>query len=414
MSNRLMTIWKGSVVLALAAATGCGQVASDSDSGPDAGMNNNDNGNGGTAKGVCTTGTLFAGNPLDESEEPADPDGVPLGTAAVGWRDVVFSKNFLFTQNDEEVWYADLSAATPQIKRLIGVNQPGPSQFKDGPCAEARLAYIDGLAILPDGSLLLTDDYANAVVKVTDPTGPTCAVSFYAGTAEDYDALPPDKNPNGGTVDGTGSAAQFSRPMKLVADGDVVYLIDRGNRSIRKIAPGGVVTTVPLKFDRDLNQWNDMTLMGGKLYLIGQANGSNNYIVEVNPNDGAHKVIVEGFGELFDPLPATNEPKLATITTDGSRLFVFGAGFIWQIKLNGTVRRVAGGFTERDMTDFPPLKYDPAVSHPALELALRPKTGAGHFTPNLAYMSYEGDSLYWVGSAGGSTGHYVEKITCPK
>ena len=51
-------------------------------------------------------------------------------------------------------------------------------------------------------------------------------------------------NPTG-MRDGTGSAAHFSSPAGLAVDGaGNIYLADWGGRTIRKIAPGGVVTTL--------------------------------------------------------------------------------------------------------------------------------------------------------------------------
>ncbi len=47
-----------------------------------------------------------------------------------------------------------------------------------------------------------------------------------------------------GTVDGTGAAARFNDPFGVAADGaGNLYLTDRGNHTIRKITPAGVVTT---------------------------------------------------------------------------------------------------------------------------------------------------------------------------
>jgi sugar lactone lactonase YvrE len=48
-----------------------------------------------------------------------------------------------------------------------------------------------------------------------------------------------------GSVDGSGAAARFKRPAGIAADaGGNLYLADQGNCSIRKISPGGAVTTL--------------------------------------------------------------------------------------------------------------------------------------------------------------------------
>lgn len=51
--------------------------------------------------------------------------------------------------------------------------------------------------------------------------------------------------PNGGLVDGLGQTARFRLPGHVVFDtADNLYVLDKGNRAIRRVSPGGLVTTL--------------------------------------------------------------------------------------------------------------------------------------------------------------------------
>jgi hypothetical protein len=212
------------------------------------------------ADAPCTTGSLFAGNPLYAGTDRPSPSGTPLrADPPLAWRDVVKVGSRIYTHEGQEIWAGDSTS----IRRLVGERQPGLAQFRAGSCASARLAYTDGIAVLPDGSLVVADFNANALVKITDPAGPSCAVAYYAGTGTEQASVSQGSPPNLGNVDGTGAAAKFSLPLKPVSDPQGnVYVLDHGNMSIRKVAPGGVVTTVPFAFDGDVAQWNDLALRG--------------------------------------------------------------------------------------------------------------------------------------------------------
>ena len=238
----------------------------------------------------------------------------------------------MVTHTGEELWAADMSQADPRVIRFAG--QRGDDRFNDGPCAAARLANTHGVALLPGGSLVVADYSANALVLVTDPAGPACAVSYYAGTSEALDPVPSDV-PNQGDVDGPGATARFRGVKWPVADEQgAVYVVDEANQMVR------------------------------------------------------------GGGAAFPPVQPGRSPILASIASNGTHLYVSGSGYIWKLQLDGALSLVAGTGLQ---VDFPPDGYDPLAEHPALELALKLNIGQGAIQGTTSFMTYEAGALYWTG-----------------
>ena len=99
----------------------------------------------------------------------------------------------------------------------------------DGVGATARFNTPTGVAVDKSGNAYVADSGNNAIRKIT----PEGVVSTLAGGV------------GPGFADGVGPAARFDRPSHVAVDLDGnVYVSDVGNASIRRITPGGVVTTV--------------------------------------------------------------------------------------------------------------------------------------------------------------------------
>jgi sugar lactone lactonase YvrE len=98
----------------------------------------------------------------------------------------------------------------------------------DGIGANASFFAPAGVAVAADRTLYVSDSGNNLIRKIA----PGGAVTTLAGSGAR------------GGADGTGAAASFFGPSALVVDaGGNVFVADPGNNAIRKIAPGGVVTT---------------------------------------------------------------------------------------------------------------------------------------------------------------------------
>jgi sugar lactone lactonase YvrE len=87
-----------------------------------------------------------------------------------------------------------------------------------------------GLAVDSAGNVYVADTFNQTIQKIT----PGGAVSTFAGL-----------KPNAGTADGLGSAARFNFPGGVAADAaDNIYVADTSNATVRRITPGGLVSTL--------------------------------------------------------------------------------------------------------------------------------------------------------------------------
>lgn len=101
----------------------------------------------------------------------------------------------------------------------------------DSTGSAARFVFPHAIAVDGSNNLYVADTISSTIRKIT----PGGVVSTLAGTAF-----------ASGYVDATGAAARFSNSVVSIAaqaDG-TVYVADRGNHRIRKITPAGVVTTL--------------------------------------------------------------------------------------------------------------------------------------------------------------------------
>ena len=116
---------------------------------------------------------------------------------------------------------------TPTLAVLAGIATGRGNA--DGTGAAARFSIPFGVAVDGSGNVYVADSDNHTIRKIT----PAGVVTTLAGAAG-----------QGGSTDGTGSAARFNGPYGVAVDeSGNVYVADTYNHTIRKVTPAGEVTT---------------------------------------------------------------------------------------------------------------------------------------------------------------------------
>ncbi len=118
---------------------------------------------------------------------------------------------------------------TPAGVVILLAGSPGVSGRGDGAATAARFNGPAGLAISPQGVLVVADTQ-NHLIRALTPTGQVATV---AGSGQ------------AGLQDGSGNRASFSLPLGVAVDAQsTVYVADSGNHTIRQVQLVGTVGTV--------------------------------------------------------------------------------------------------------------------------------------------------------------------------
>ncbi len=127
------------------------------------------------------------------------------------------------------------------VTTIAGI--PGSSGYFDGTGKVATFNKPFGIALSPQGDLFVTEAIGNRVRRIAwTGADPALSTSYIVSTIAGDTSTP---SPAGAFADGTGSAAKFNdlRGIAYSPTGDLV-VADRLNHKIRKIAVGGIVTTL--------------------------------------------------------------------------------------------------------------------------------------------------------------------------
>ena len=218
----------------------------------------------------------------------------------------------------------------------------GQTGTADGTGTAARFNEPSGVAAASDGTLAVADK-ANATIRVITTTG---VVSTLAGSTTLR-----------GNVDGTGGAATFSSPNSVTRDSaGNLYVADSMNHTIRKVTPGGVVTTLAGAAGQagtsdgtgNAARFNNPTGIevdpAGNLFV---ADTGNNLIRKVTPTGVVTTVAglggVTGTTDGAGDLALFNQPSGVAVDNSGN-VYVAdtGSSTIRRVSSAGVVITVAG------------------------------------------------------------------------
>jgi sugar lactone lactonase YvrE len=196
-----------------------------------------------TGVAVDAFGNIYVADQSNQKIRKINPAGqvsTMAGSSTRGFADG-FGSNALFdfptgvaVDGNGYIYVSDQS--NNRIRKINPINgfvstlAGGPiAGFANGNGSDALFNFPAGLAVDAAGNIYVADRNNHMIRKISS----LGVVSTLAGSL------------TAGDNDGTGSAASFRRPSGVAVDGaGNVYVADFGNHKIRKITPGGAVSTL--------------------------------------------------------------------------------------------------------------------------------------------------------------------------
>jgi prepilin-type N-terminal cleavage/methylation domain-containing protein len=223
------------------------------------------------------------------------------------------------------------------IMTLAGTGNAG---FQDGQASAAQFNRPRGVAVAPDGSVVVADT-DNARIRRISPDGTT--VTTIAGTGVGGSA----------GVPGTAVDAQVRNPLAVaVGDDGTVYIADNGNDAIRRISTDGIISnrstwTKPFDVDAGSNDHVHGVNFDDTAWSTTRA-GVQNYRVAGTGTPGYN-------GDSISAVTAMlNMPRSIAQTSDGSFIIADrGNNRVRIVTSDGIIRTLATVQTPEDVAVGP-------------------------------------------------------------
>jgi RHS repeat-associated protein len=250
-----------------------------------------------------------------------------------------------------------IDAETPPGASSVNVStiagSAGLAGFADGNGVQARFQKVTGVAVGPDDAIYLADSGNQRIRMVRRQTGSggstVWAVSTLAG------------NGIAGFADGPGASAQFNNPQGVAVDAaGVVYVADKGNNRIRRIASDGTVSTLAGEGTAGFQNGAGSQARFNAPQGVATDNQGNVYVADTGNaavrviNAGGTVSTLAGDGSVgSNDSPGARFDGLVGIAVEGQNVYVYladtGNHRIRRLDVAGTVITVTGA--ERGFKD---------------------------------------------------------------
>jgi DNA-binding beta-propeller fold protein YncE len=239
---------------------------------------------------------LLDRSPLDTRPEREKAPDTVLSFPGKVIFDSGSGRAFIADSSHDRIVIAD--AASGGVQDIAG---GGGSGLKDGPFAEARFSYPQGMALTPDGATLYVADTGNHAIRALDLRGRT--VSTFAGTGEQATRYPPQPGPAASTPLSSpwDLALVGNRLFIAMAGSHQIWVADLASRYVKSFAGSGAEGTEDgPREEASLAQPSGLAFDGKDRLYFANSEGNSVRWVDTDPRAGEVHTLAGSTDNLFD------------------------------------------------------------------------------------------------------------------